>query len=630
MTMLERNTKGFVTRRGPFFGPGGVPIVPKAELAAQTVTSFNDLGQWVEKRFEDLDGNMVPAQDSGASIIRRVLGKNSLERSWMAFDEQSAPTMTTLGYARYDIEYDEKGREVQRTCFDSLSRPTLDRRGVVKEVTKWDNRNRKIERQFFGLAGEPVISAGDGFHQVRWSRGDFGRVVDEAYFGSDELPMNHPDLQYARRTIVYDQRGNEAEVRFFGHDGRPTPMQPGGGVVWLQTFDEYGNRTVLDLRDGEDQPLLGCTRIEEKWVGPVPIWRACFDFGGYPANLPGEDHHELIGTFDALNRIVAEVYLDGDGKSVWSSKGFARLEKSYQGPFPLAVEVRYYDESGRPVEVDGIARYVAYVDDLGRNVGGAIFDDQNQPTYARYPYSSWEITLDRHGRDIERMTYNVDGKPGSKDSSHVKSRFRYDSRGNIVEKWAEDELGNPVLTFFGWAHAAYVFDVAGNNIAWTQYGVDGLPTFGASGYATKRMEYNAVGMLTGEAGFGIEGEPVVSTYGYHSWKAIFDDYWREKERRYFGIDDEPVLFEETFHALLIHYDEGGRVDEKSWLGVHDELTPGPDGPARITWRYDATGHLEEHAGWGPDGRSSQLPEGYAKFEATYDSRGRLVSEKRHN
>lgn len=288
----------------------------------------------------------------------------------------------------------------------------------------------------------------------------------------------------AGRVVAIRDESREAdnELRFeYDRGGRVTALVEPGGVRREYGYDQAGNLRSVDVE--------GLGTIETS-----------LDLGGSPDRIrfPNGVHAEF--TYDDGGRVASIAYRDGSGSVV------ASFEQTY-------------DEAGSVLSVEGAGRTVRYEYDDAFRLIRATRKGQSAEQYAYDgagnltrigPWGPEDLEYDRADKLVRAGDV----------------RFRYDERGNLVERsdgtrYRYDGDGRLVrIDFADGGYAAYTYDAMGRRV---QKDVDGRIT---------RYVYDGLNLLAEYDGRGRLRARYVHGPGVDNWLAV----WRDGQWYYFVKD----------------------------------------------------------------------------------------------
>ena len=191
------------------------PVVSRDSGLHRITKVRNDLGRLVEEAYFGVDGK--PAlQKNGYHKFTALYDEhdNRIEERYFGLDNQ--PILSKGGYHVWKARYDARGNRVEDRYFGLDDQPILSKGGYHLGKTSYDARGNPLESAFFDTEERPVADRDSGVHRIGRVRDDFGRIVEEAYFGPDTKPTLHKK-GYHKFTALYDERGNRIEERYFGY-----------------------------------------------------------------------------------------------------------------------------------------------------------------------------------------------------------------------------------------------------------------------------------------------------------------------------------------------------------------------------------------------------------------------------
>lgn len=285
------------------------------------------------------------------------------------FSAGSYPFFPTLLH-RY--AYDEKGNRTQHVL-------VKDNREILRIELKYDKNNHvvRIKRRKAGQHPEIISYKRNALGLILRSKRTV-RPVDTRSYAYGLKADDSTDIEYS----LYDQKGNEIAVRFFGGE-----QQGPSGLILC--YDEE-NRPTKEVCLGQDlHPHAG----------------ACC----------------LLSLYSAQGQLIQEAYQTAEGKPI-SHKGFAYRETSYDSRGRLTAvatfdaEHKLCDTQNRWGSSYAVIQYK--YDNNGRLSGKRFLSAENTPVlvqdaWAKAPYAAvrieYESDTQGHLRE-HRFLYNLHGQ----------------------------------------------------------------------------------------------------------------------------------------------------------------------------------------------------------------------------
>lgn len=289
---------------------------------------------------------------------------------------------------------------------------------------------------------------------------------------------------------------------------------------------------------------------------------------------------------------------------------------------------------GEAVESDwGIARYSWRISKDG-TVTENRFNLQNEPIEIRpgfpffclklhYDQNGWLTLMENYGKDCDTLTTNELNAAQDKlqytasgdmyawnvyDASDQRSVGNgprvargvrgFDSLGQEIIEFYEDEFGNLMTNAYGWTHAKTEFDLNGNMIGRLNYGLEGKPALNEQlGFAGYRMQFDETGMNRLLLNYvDAQGNPAVHRVrGYYLVRTHYDDSGNPILTRFEGIDGEIVnRLDNGVGIIERHYDGLGRLNRVELFNKdHQPVRHRTEDWHRTSYLYRGDGPLIE-------------------------------------
>jgi YD repeat-containing protein len=314
----------------------------------------------VRYRYERYDGErrgMVHAQRCIGPDGAAVANVEGIHRTVNERDEAGCVTVASYEGVGGELVAGDDGIAVNRyerspTCmmtaravFSAAGEPTSDADGVHRTVYEVSAELVTRERRY-DPRGQPVRSADDGAHLVRYTYDALGDRTTASFFDEEGRPIQGR-LGFHSTRYTYTPEGFAATHVFVDRHGKPVRNMWLGVYRVSYVHDEYGELTEAAYFDARGRPM-------KDLIDQVPRVKL---------------------TRDAVGRVVERSYWFGDGTPAkrWSGSHAFRFRHDERG---RKVSMETLDVDGRPAVDDvGVGRQVFEYDDEDRVVGTAFFRD---------------------------------------------------------------------------------------------------------------------------------------------------------------------------------------------------------------------------------------------------------------
>ena len=169
--------------------------------------------------FTDAKGAPLQVRSNGADRMQVFLNEKGQEVKYMFFDGNRAPKQNTLGYYGYKVHYDSLNRPDSMWIVDPFSEEQF------KEVV------------VYGMQTE-----------------------DYRCYDLQDKPINNPSLNYHRRVITKDARGNVVKKYYFGPDGTYVDDRIRSAIVNIE-YDDMNRVILTNDFDRNGEPYTQGTRF---------------------------------------------------------------------------------------------------------------------------------------------------------------------------------------------------------------------------------------------------------------------------------------------------------------------------------------------------------------------------------
>ena len=617
------------TREVTWVDEAGRTRPERSDSFAKFRETYDERGRTTLVEFLDADGHAVMRHNDSATI-RATWNDHDDQIEVAHLDAAGRPMISSQGYAKQAIAYDDHGHLTERRSYDengklaarskheegaAIQRLTYEARGLVvslvtfdadgkqgvkndgvsTELRKFDRFRNRVELTYLGLDGKP-IGGQEGLASLREAYDDNDDRVGEEFFDASSLPLVL-DGDYAARRIKNDDRGLVIEERYLDPHGDP-----------ILRRDGYA--TVRYTRDGSGDV------VEESFLGKrdEPVARA----GGYAKRKL---------KYDIQRRPIEITLLDTNGAPVVGTDGWA-IERNVWDERGLPAREDHLDAAGKPV-LDKLDRaaFVKLWDARGNRIEETTLGVDRKPVATSDGYATKKSnyakksTYDEPDDLIEEALFGADGKPVvGKDGWSIR-KLRWDDIGNLVEEAFFDGNRKPIMPRdSSFASSRNRFDARQRLIETAYVDGSGTPAKGPEGVASVRYQRDAYGRATETSYFDGSGVPTLSTDAKIVVRSKFDDRGRLGEELFLAADGAPRLAKDGCAGRRTKYDSQGRRAEEQCLDTKDGVALSSDGWATRRTIHDARGNPVDVATFGVDGALRADKEGVARRRTRFDER----------
>jgi hypothetical protein len=237
-----------------------------------------------------------------------------------------------------------------------------------------------------------------------------------------------------RGKLVYNEKGLREDLRFFVHDKKRDLYFPDSldGVYKMKysfTKDKSGeleNFTATEFNLENEEVFEYGTRLI-----PDVGWEYR---GLYNNNVDVETGLRPVSTSMVSTSMVSTSMVSTSMVSTSMEK--IRFEQKIYDFNGNVISEEYFDDKGKPLEFDGVAKIVRAYDKYGQIILEEFYSKE---------------TYDEYGDVVEQ------GKLIAKDG-FARYRAKYKSKGNLLLETWEDEEGKNVNNQYGYAKTKYIYD----------------------------------------------------------------------------------------------------------------------------------------------------------------------------
>ncbi|HJT81112.1 MAG TPA: serine/threonine-protein kinase [Chthoniobacterales bacterium] len=461
---------------------------------------------------------------------------------------------------------------------DRLVRWELYERNRFEYATEIDTINGQL------LPNSKISETAAARHQVTYKfsrRGRFGPVtrVDAvnarghpaavlSFFGYDVLPNYVDGITGAQKTD--DRRRETTAIQIIFHDKEVVEhigLDANGRHIWKMVFERIGGSNTRSIRArylggrgfdlGSRQGEASLTELERDENGRDV--RARFSTS---SGLPAVNAEKVYGydiARDNNGRIVRVMNIGNDGKPAANRTDVVGLQLSWDEK-GRCTRGAYLDVNGMPTTINGVAALEYRYDNFGNLIQMRSVNDKNELVNTQGGGAQTDYKRDEYGQIIEEIAAGLD--PSGRLVPQRRRLFSYDEFGYPAEVQL---IGRVSL------RSKYKCDAVGNVVEEQNLDSAGKPAAGPRGWAIRRVQYsnltNPPGWREEETYFDVHGQKTFCDIGHHRQVTDFDQ--NGNIRRVAFEQNDPAKYHYFRYVSEVDYDGRG-ILRKSLIRYENE------------------------------------------------------------
>lgn len=541
---------------------------------------FDEWGNEIEQRCEDLDGNLVLRKDANIAGFFFEIKDGILQRQWyMGLDGEK-------GYdndehvSGMSLEYDENGYLMKNLYLDVDGSPMMGTSGHYGNVVKndscgnnlWATSLNEDGSYYVNPAGFSIVEfkydAVGNMTERSWHNADgslteediavekreyddMNRLIYSGTFDKDGQPVKDYNGVYATR-MTYSIQGNLIQRAFYDASGEQLARSTEGIAGWTADYDDYGNEVK---RQYFDERQVRTNLKGERYAG----WEASYDdmgnqldFHFFDKNgdicMSTDDYVGVTREYDERGNKLSEMYY-GINRSMAAGTFVAKYKYDTQDH---VIEVAAYNEKGQPVNnEDGYHRVVYEYDKLGYNIADLYYNTSGSLTRAKNErYAVIRYKYDERGNLSEVAYYGTKDERVSRRSDNVSiQRSEFDNMGRVVRQTYYDTDEQPTKPSVMVPEGMAAYDKWGNmNYIASGDGHGNLIYNPATGCSVMRFVFDRFGNLLERSYYDEHDSPMENKlYGYHKVTFDYDDKHEQTATNYY--DKQGKLINDKIERL---------------------------------------------------------------------------------
>jgi len=592
-----------------FLGPDGKPRNNHIGLGIKTY-GYDADGNWTEVRYYAMDGN--PSHDgTNVSVVDIEYDKwgNRTAEHYKNADDTPAFRNDTKSFG-FAYEYDDNGNRVKQTNLGLNGEPITSDKGVATVVSEYDDRGNQIKVTYLDTEGKPCLYLDDGeaYHGIEASYTDRGLIAQHTTLDADGKPVSQPSSNIASVKWEYDSAGYPVKITFYGEDLKPGKFNHAhAGLV--REYDQLHRETRTRYIDASGNPAQ---TDDHQWGYELE-----YDVAGNLAKVTqlGKDGKiaDVQGfltivenKYDERGNLTSKAYFNAKNEKATSYDGTHRIEYVYDPVSNMQTEVKFYDTKN----LTGSYHKVY-------DANGNMTKDYSLDAYGRLKGNAENYEFDKYNRVVKYWTSRLDGTKTNQDGCNFSiCTFKYDSRGNIIERTMLDTGGRPALDNLGTHRRVSEYDNLNRVVHELNYGKDGKPATGRNAYQEGKVEYDANGNMTVIAAYDGYGKPSLGADGYHKLTRKYNKANRVVSGEYTDLDGKLTDAKSTGYAKFENqYDERGNTISEKYYKKSGKL----DYEFRI--KYNDKNQATEYLFVDANGRQSDGNRMFSRLTVAYEEDG---------
>lgn len=527
---------------------------------------FDEYGNEVEQRCEDLDGNLVLRKDANiAGFFFEINDGFLVKQYYIGLDGERG--YDNEGHiSGQALEYDENGYLAKSLFLDVDGTPMSNSYGYYGTIVKNDNNGNNIWIAYLNEDGS-YFEAPEGFSIVEfkydsvgnmiersWHNADgtltdddiavekceydnLNRLVYNATYDKDGQPVKDYSGVYVSRS-TYSVQGNLVQKVFYDASGEHLMENTEGIAGWTSEFDDFGNEIK---RQFFDKNQIRTIIDGDKFAG----WEAAYDDMGNRLDIHYFDKNGTIcmtsnryagvsREYDERGNILSEKYYDTNKRMATGTT----VTKYKYNSLDHIVEMSFLNEKGEPTNGEqGYHKVVYEYDDFGNNTAYSYYNTVGRLTIVKGDkYAVVRNKYDERGNITETAYYGTKDERVSRQSDRVSiQRSEYDNLGRVIRQTYYDEKEEPTKPSVMVPEGLASYDKWGNiNYIASGDGHGNLIYNPAIGCCVMRYEYNKYGDLLQRTCYDEKDTPMNNKlYGYHKVVYEYDDKHKETSVSYY-------------------------------------------------------------------------------------------------
>ena len=602
--------------------------------------SYNQKGELEKQCFWDAEDQPVISKEYHCAALEYEYDDRGNQNHIRYLDkEDHLMIREDLGYAEVFREYDEFGNIRKGFFFDANGQPAAKKEGGYSafendyEGSLWmGSEHLEYVDQEYRL----VVRNDIGYSYSKNKYNEFGQLISQSYFGTDEKPIISSKYHCAGVQYEYDENRNQTDIYYIGLDGKPMNRKDLGYAHVHQEFDEFGNIIKGSYFDSNDLPTIWkegrFASYESTYKNGNWTESRYYDTAGHLTLRSDYGYAVIRMQYDEYGQCISEKYYGTFWLPIVSTEyhcaGF-RYAYDDQGN---KKDIWYTGLDGKLINRSdlGYAHQHQEFDELGNIIKVSYFDTEEHPVIQKEGgYASYE-NIYENGLWKKSRYYDITGNLTlRKDYGYAIRTNQYDELGRLIRSYYLGTDLNPIISsYYKCAGFRYAYDELGNETdIWYLDTANKILSRSDLGFAHRKTEYDIFGNIIKHSYYDTEDEPTLrEELGCASYENIFENgNWIES--RYYDIKGKLTLRQDYGYAILQNqYDEFGQLIDRRYLGTNGvPIVSSYYQCAGFRYQYDEKGNETDVWYLGTDSESMVRDDlGVAHRKQIYDSFGNVI------
>ncbi len=656
-----------------------------AQYAEEDIYQYQEFGggetPWYRKVYVTLDGELLTSypeneKNSGYGEVYKVerkkdsiivsFYKNGKPEAGGYFEAPVSIMIYLDEQTREQHLFDETGQyfssktevPISRTLSDSAGNLTrtyydntqnrVSKNGVFTQKGKWDSEQKSFYSSYYDEDGKPVTKEG-AFHELREMNAN--KVTHRiSYFDREGRPMRDNNFISIYEYEI-DAQHNVIRAKLLDVDGKYAVYNGGyhniyeydnrGNMAATSTFDEKGNKVT-------DENGIHKYRYTYDIYDNVTDVRK-FNLRDLPSN-GADDFHQSVNIYDSLGRIkfAAQYHLDYVLKFSEEKVGATLYE--YVGD--SIIKIKNVDVFG--IETDGesgVSMTKQLLNPKKEIINEELFNAEGYWAKTIDGVTSYTYKYDERGNQIERTAYDSLGKPRAWEEDIAITRWEYDDSDRMVKTayfTGEDVLANDSQ---GTAYSVFKYDEDNYVSEVVYFSKDVAPSlfegvhrstylenrFGRDSIVKRydthnqlikdagvvKYRYSNYGILLSEAYYDEKDRPTLDGTGIHKTVYNYDKFYRYTGVSYKGKYGEAINNYQGIAQIALELIPSGYLWKLSYFDKNQKPVLGPDGFHSLHNHYNDLDIVVRTSTYGPDQKLMDS-DGIADYVFTVNSSGQII------
>lgn len=485
----------------------------------------------------------------------------------------------------------------------------------------------------------------EGSYRFEFKRGKLQRFsrVNSAGKIREHHDSEHTEFPNDMK-LYYTEDGKLDYTEYLDRNGKilfKKDYNPNLNVVIFKHADQFETEFALSGRTLQAFNNPFSNESDER--GQISRYLITYDQSGFIKKIQYAKYQNvLVGDKDGIfgreyirdkkGRVIEEHYLGYDGKPKATKKGLGIKKHTYADNDDW-VETRYLDINNNLVtDETGVPIVKLSCDKYGNRIKEEYCDEKGNLVFRKDSKSAGFVyKYDEKGNNIERMNIDLDGKICTGSEGAAGYKFEYDEFGNTIKTVFLNTDYKPCFSTDGIAIIQSTYDNKGNIIEQWYYDEKEKLCITQNNIAGYKEKLDSLGNVTEYIYFGLNKKPSINSDGVACYRITYNEMNKIVKAVSLDTSLQPTFDKNNTAIIFRRYDKRGNQTGVSYYDITGKhLHNNINNIAGWNSTFDDQGNEVSRSYFNTDSVFCSIDDGYAKWTSKYDDKGNQIESRYYN